>query len=1000
MRTLERIALTAAVAVGLTASCAGPVELDDGEAGIEGVSTSSSGDGLTLSLDLTPREGDGAPHGGVDDGGRSRNEEAEALLREMLASRGALPGEEPPGASDGESRESPVEEPAVPAGDPEPAPATAQTTPDPVEGGPGDLESALDEIARAIDPQDDGPPPAPEPARVATRSPAVPQEGGQETEAPEKPQAEPATPEAATPETPAPAKPPRPEGKTEFYTFFHKTAADFVNFLKADFADLVGGGHIVAVEGKPRTVLFFGDDAVIGQLRALADRYDDLELRLERVTIRPRYVDVGVMIESLTMAGLCNVWDRVEETVTTQEQKGNKWQTISTHKHSVYAQGSLAAGQTAPLDVPAKVPYVFELPWTDPFSPPPVSTGKGELDNQKTIDFTNTASTEERGVIVAVGTPDDIERIRAFVDSIDRPARQIMIEVQLIELNADKITDIGIDSVQLGGRHSIVDFAGPFPGEAIKQPGIAGARRDGVFVPEVVEEGLTYLFDDTSIDLSGRFLARVHYLVRTGDARVKARPKILTLDDRPSILHIGEEVPTFESTGVTRETSGGNFVTEVNRVTTQYVGFTLNMRPKIAGDEDEIALQLEVVSNQLRGRERVFEEDLAGVPIVARRRFTGMPLVKNHRPIILGGLISEEEFESRSMVPILGEIPVLGKLFSRTLKENRRTEIILVVTPHILSETGVDRAATPKESLHFDTFDSVLFNDRHIIKGSDVWGIDPITKLPAMVQGDAFTEQEVMDLTLLNIVKKRKLVSKLNIFDEYMPDEAAKLTWLQRRFPERSVYYWPDHEKEIYFKAAAIVIENIKELNEPLEYDDIVVPRREIVLPTTPYRMTLSYDKYKTLAEKGGRVLRAGESRELSAATIDLLRRVAEKRTVRHFADYVRRNGIESADHGEFASEVRKLYQKLMPASDAINTDDYGEFFEVLARARINFLTMATYFQENLEERYLATGAPNFGSLETDLEEFVETTVTISQRARRLRELEQKWTALTTEDDA
>ena len=118
------------------------------------------------------------------------------------------------------------------------------------------------------------------------------------------------------------------------------------------------------------------------------------------------------------------------------------------------------------------------------------------------------------------------------------------------------------------------------------------------------------------------------------------------------------------------------------------------------------------------------------------------------------------------MVPILGEIPILGKLFSRTTKTQERTEIILVVTPHILSEGGPDPAATPKESLHFDTFDSVLFNDRHILKGGDVWGIDPVTKTPAMVQGEVFPEKEVIDLTLLNVVRRRRLVSKLNIFSE------------------------------------------------------------------------------------------------------------------------------------------------------------------------------------------------------------------------------------------
>ena len=795
------------------------------------------------------------------------------------------------------------------------------------------------------------------------------------------------------------ARPPRPGGKTAFYTFFHKIATDYVRFLKKGFMDLLEKGHVVLVTGKPQTVLFLGDDAIINLLNNLAEQFDNLELKLERITIHPKYVDVNILMESLTMAGLANVWRRVEQTITTQKQQ-EKIKILGVHKQNVYARNGLAMGETAPLPVPPKIPYVFKMPWSEPFEVPRQSTGRAPTDNQYTIDFRNTASTERRGVMVVVGTAADGKRIREFVDSVDQPARQIMIEVQLVELNADAFSDLGIDSIQTGVGHNILNFAGALPGEAIKQPGLGeDLRPPGENVPPVVSEGLTYLFDDTSFDLSGRFISRIHALVRKGDATIKARPKILTLDDRPSILHIGDEVPSFESTGLTRDVTGGNFVSEINRVITQYVGFTLNIRPRISGkNADEIALQLEVVANQLRGRERVFEEDLAGIPIVARRRYFGQPRVKNHRPIILGGLIQEEEIETSAKVPFLGEIPVLGPLFSRTQKENRRTEIILVVTPHILSDKGVDRVATPKESMHFDTFDSVLFNDRHIIKGGDVWGIDPISKQPAMVKGNVFTEDEVIELTLLNIVKQRQLISKLDILEEYIPDEAAKLSWLQRKYPERSVYYWSEHKKEIYFKAAAIVIENIKELNHPLTYEDVVMPRREIILPTTPYRMTLSYDKYKTLQEKGTPVLR-GERVELSEATVALLRDVGYQRSIRQFASYVEKNGIKVEDHGEVHSELTRLYLKITPDSDTINKDNYVEFFGELAEARIDFVTMATYFQENLDERYRITGRPDVGRFEQDLANFVKTTVTITERAKRLEELEKKWNVLTTGED-
>ncbi len=805
---------------------------------------------------------------------------------------------------------------------------------------------------------------------------------------------------APKPEENKKPKPPRPAGKVEFFTFHHKLTGDFTRFLAADFPEYLEKGHVATIDGKPNEVMLFGEDATITSLVLLASRFDDMGLKLEKVPIRPKYIDVNTLMESLTLASVANVWSRVNSSVTTSGLLANgKWRTVETFKQNVFSKGGISHGQEAPLPLGPKIPYVFEMPSKDPFKMPRVSTGQGVSD-QQTIEFNESSSTEMRGVMMAVGTAEDIEKIQAFVDSVDRPARRVMIEVQLIELDANHLSDIGIDSVAFGKRSTLGGFTAPFPGESLVQPGVPDSlRRPGITVPDLVQEGVGIIVDDTADDISGRFMANVHLLVRQGDAKIKARPKILTLDDRPSILHIGDEVPTFRSTSVNRDVTGGNFVEQINQVTTQYVGFTLNMRPRVSGDDnDEIALQLEVVSNQLRGRERVFAEDLLGIPIVSQRKFFGQTRVKNHRPIILGGLIQEEEAESTAKVPFLGDIPVLGRLFTRVQKEQRRTEVILVVTPHILSESGWDPAATPKESQHFDTFDSVLFNDRYILKGRDVWGIDPITKQPSMMNGEIFTEDEILDLTLLNIVKRRELVSKLKIFDEYIPDEAKVLSWAQRRSPERTVAYWPEELQVVYYKAAAIVIENIKELNHDLSFDEIVLPRREIVLPTTPYRMSLTYNRYKTYVDKGAPVLRDNGA-TLSQKTIDLIRKVSKNRSVRQFAEYIARNNIDADRHNELRWELQRLYTTNFPKSNLAATDSYIELMKVLSDAGVDFISWATFFQQNLGERYLTRGAPKIGTFEMDLENFLKTSVTISQRARRLRDLDTKWSVLQDGDD-
>ncbi len=787
---------------------------------------------------------------------------------------------------------------------------------------------------------------------------------------------------------------------------YHKTSDELLRFLREQFPDWIQKGNVARVESKGRSVVIYGDtpdekDPLTKKIASVIDSFDDLELKLESRIVRPRYVDIRIVMDTLVMRGLANIWQLTEETNTaTRLQADGKTTVVGVHKHTAFAQTGIISGMAGPIAVPPKVPYVYEVPTSDPFEMPKTNTTTSSAQNLL-VGFNKMSSTEERGSIIAVGTYEDLERIQAFVDSIDIPARQIMIEVQVVELDANKFLDVGFDSFQFGQRHTLGSGAFPLPGEAIVQPGVPGnLRRPGVQVPNIAQEGIGLIFDDSSIDLSGRFLTTLHALVREGDATVKARPKILTLDDRVSVLHIGQEVPVFKSTGVTRDSVNGNLISEVNQVATQYVGFTLNMRPRVSGGaEDEVSLQIEVIVNDLGERQRVFEQDLLGIPNVIKRQYIGQNRVKNHRPIILGGLIQEREAESVNKIPLLADIPLLGYLFRRTQKTQSRTEIILVLTPHILSDKGVDRVATPKESVHFDTFDSVLFNDRHIIKGKDVIGIDPITGNPAQSgDGRVFTEEEVIDLTLLNIVKERELVSKLGILDSYLGEAAKELNWIQKRYPESTVRNWLPREQEIFFRAAAIVIENVKELNTDLNYEQIITPRREILLPTTPYRISLSFDRVKALQNLGTANVFRGERVELTEQTVAHVRE-ASTRGFRDFADFIETRKRKPEEHGELLAELKRFHAGQKPGQNALEGVPYPQVYRELASARLDFVSLATYFQENLADRYRTVGSPDVGAFEADLKAFSDASVTLFQRGRRLKELDDKWSKMNDEGE-
>ncbi|MBT5738646.1 MAG: hypothetical protein HOI29_08810 [Planctomycetes bacterium] len=765
-----------------------------------------------------------------------------------------------------------------------------------------------------------------------------------------------------------------------FVELFHVNAEEVLQFLRGvpGLSDQVESGAVAMVPDRAQSLLLTGDPPTTEALIRIIRDFENLEVRdrLIEKSITIRYAGIQLVLETLAAGKICQVYHRTEEVKNDSTKQGNR--TITrTYKKAVYARYEAASETVLPSWSLPEYPYILEIPHVDPVELPPVNLGSGIDEAALSLTFKDSPSTEARNRLLVVGTEKDIARIQGFIEQIDIPARQIMIEVQIIELEADSLTDLGIDMLAYEKRHAVIDFASPLPGDPMPQVG-------DNFNP-IEQAGLSFLFDDTTERLSAQFLAGVHALVRKGDAIIKARPKLYALDDRQSQLHLGEKIPTFVSTDVVRNSNGSNFVENINKVGTEHIGTTLVVKPRISGpDENEVSMLIDITVNNLQGRQRVFEEDLLGIPEIAIRNFRGQARVKNHRPLILGGLIKESEFESRNKMPLIGDIPFLGDLLGRRNSQQIRSEIIIVLTPHILSEDGIDPISTPKESSHFDTYNSVLFNDRYILKGRDLVGLDPISRTPV----EGFSSDEVIDLTLLNIVKKRELVSRLKIFEDYLPEAAGTLSAFKRKHPEKSIRTWSVEERQLFFQAAAILVENIKSLNPGLDYDDVVSPRREIVVPTSPYHVSLSYDKLKTFYDKGDLVVFRGET-NLSEGTIRSLEQIYT-RSFEEFASFLELIGRTDQQHGEFRGILEQQRSILFPSAESAQELTYGDLCRDLDRRGLDFIGVATFLANRLQ-RAVSDGEVPLGVLEDDLEAFRNRTVTLDELGDRLQTLDERW---------
>jgi hypothetical protein len=149
---------------------------------------------------------------------------------------------------------------------------------------------------------------------------------------------------------------------------YHKTADELIRFLKEQFPEWIAKGNVAKVESRGRSVVIFGEtpddkDPLTRKITAVIDGFDDLELKLESRIIRPRYVDVRIVMDTLVMRGLANIWQLTEETNTaTRLQPDGKTTVVGVNKHTAFVQTGVVSGSAAPLSVPPKVPYVYEVP--------------------------------------------------------------------------------------------------------------------------------------------------------------------------------------------------------------------------------------------------------------------------------------------------------------------------------------------------------------------------------------------------------------------------------------------------------------------------------------------------------------------------------------------------------------------------------------------------------------------------------------------------------------
>ena len=285
-------------------------------------------------------------------------------------------------------------------------------------------------------------------------------------------------------------------------------------------------------------------------------------------------------------------------------------------------------------------------------------------------------------------------------NDIDVPARQVVIEALVVEVDTDKLDELGVN--------------------------YALQREEFNLTADVNQAGLLPFvgqFDDHWKNDWKGFSAGLRALTQTVHAEILSNPSVLVLNGRQARIQVGQQVPT--STAVATNTHVRSGVTYLQ------TGIVLNLRPRISEDGSEVTMQIETIVSSVNPTksEHTTETSVLLAPVVDNRQVQTFVRVADNTPFIVGGLIAKNKSNSNSGVPFLSKIPYLGNLFKRSSKKNDKREVIVVLTPHVI-DTGEKSFSyvIPKDSETFDSFDQILFRNAYRIRDDDVFDLTFATK--------------------------------------------------------------------------------------------------------------------------------------------------------------------------------------------------------------------------------------------------------------------------------
>ena len=263
---------------------------------------------------------------------------------------------------------------------------------------------------------------------------------------------------------------------------------------------------------------------------------------------------------------------------------------------------------------------------------------------------------ETRSIIV-IADEDTNAQIQSVIQNVDRAKPQVLIKVAFVEVTHRNEFDLGIEG------SGVVDQRNASTGVLESIFGLSGETTGGFY----------RLFEN-------EYEVTLRALAEEGEVEVLSRPSILARNNQQAIITIGQEVPFIQNSQVLQ--NGQLF----NTVEYEDIGIILRVTPFITQNRQvEMIVEPEISSTT---DETVVISAGIEAPVFSKRSAQTVVVAPHGETVVIGGLMSNEQVKSVRKIPLLGDIPLVGMAFRRTVTSDVKTELLIFLTPYIVPTPG------------------------------------------------------------------------------------------------------------------------------------------------------------------------------------------------------------------------------------------------------------------------------------------------------------------------